>query len=130
MDLPDDNGQEKVKEKETREKRNTKRKRIKDKEKEKGKGKGEENNKRKRGGEKEEKRKKEKWTSHMFVGVMQVWVHETQAADDVGLFDDLPQHLRAQVAWRQNKDLMGGIHTFRVSHPSRPPCMWLSTLHF
>ncbi len=48
---------------------------------------------------------------------MQVWVHETQAADDVGLFDDLPQHLRAQVAWRQNKDLMGGIHTFRVSHP-------------
>ncbi len=53
----------------------------------------------------------------MFVGLMQVWVHETQAADDVGLFDDLPQHLRAQVAWRQNKDLMGGIHTFRVSHP-------------
>ncbi|DBA74007.1 hypothetical protein WJX77_011223 [Trebouxia sp. C0004] len=43
----------------------------------------------------------------------EVWVHETQAADDVGLFDDLPQHLRAQVAWRQNKALMGGIHTFR-----------------
>ena len=65
----------------------------------------------------------------MFVGPMQVWVHETQAADDVGLFDDLPQHLRAQVAWRQNKDLMGGIHTFRVSHPLPSPCMWLSTLH-
>ena len=48
---------------------------------------------------------------------MQVWVHETLAANDVGLFDDLPQHLRAQVAWRQNKELMSGIHTFRVSHP-------------
>ncbi len=59
-----------------------------------------------------------------------MWVHETQAADDVGLFDDLPQHLRAQVAWRQNKALMGGIHTFRVSHPSPSSCMWLPTLHF
>ena len=61
---------------------------------------------------------------------MQVWVHETQAADDVGLFDDLPQHLRAQVAWRQNKELMGDIHTFRVSHPLPFPCMRLPTLHF
>ncbi len=52
---------------------------------------------------------------------MQVWVHETQAADDVGLFDDLPQHLRAQVAWRQNKPLMNTIHTFSVGPPNSLP---------
>ena len=48
------------------------------------------------------------------IPVCQVWVHEVEAEDDLQLFEDLPHHLRAQVAWRQNRELMGSIHTFKV----------------
>ena len=33
---------------------------------------------------------------------------------DLQLFKELPQHLRAQVAWRSNKPIFEKIHTFQV----------------
>lgn len=45
---------------------------------------------------------------------VQVWVHQAQTEDDLLTFMDLPQHLRAEVAWRENKEMMNRIHTFKV----------------
>lgn len=50
----------------------------------------------------------------MHDGLLQVWVRQHLVEHDLQLFKELPQHLRAQVAWRSNKPVFDKIHTFQV----------------
>ena len=44
----------------------------------------------------------------------QVWVRQKVVENDMSLFIELPQHLRAEVAWHWNKPVLDKIHIFKV----------------
>ena len=47
---------------------------------------------------------------------MQVWVRQKVEENDLSLFVELPQHLRAAVAWHWNKPVLDKVHIFKVCY--------------
>ena len=47
---------------------------------------------------------------------VQVWVRQKVVENDMSLFIELPQHLRAEVAWHWNKPILDKVHIFKVCY--------------
>ena len=47
---------------------------------------------------------------------IQVWVRQKVVENDMSLFIELPQHLRAEVAWHWNKPILDKIYIFKVCY--------------
>ena len=45
---------------------------------------------------------------------VQVWVHQADDRKQAQLFGELPQHIRAEVAWAKTRNIMQRISVFQV----------------